>query len=317
MATTRTLQLETIVDLSPFAESGELVALNVGPDDRVYAVIALRELDYRVEKRGASFAKTIPDLPQAYRVLAFHDGSERLDIQIAQEPFNIHDVQPLPKDRILLVCCRSHYRGVDDFDRNGRVYSSDGKLVREILLGDGIENVQTTTSGKIWTSYFDEGVFGSYGWIDPVGAPGLIAWNPSGKKLYEFSPSQGLDFISDCYAMNVASDSDIWIYYYTEFPLVHLRDGEVVSFWPSSVNGSRAFAIESERVLFAGSYDDRDAFQLFELARGRARKLTQFSLLDEAGKAMRALRVIGRRNALYALHNDRIYRCSIQDASNI
>ena len=29
--------------------------------------------------------------------------------------------------------------------------------------------------------------------------------------------------ICDCYAVNVASDEDVWCYYYAEFPLVHLR----------------------------------------------------------------------------------------------
>ncbi|WP_176444820.1 hypothetical protein [Paenibacillus herberti] len=40
---------------------------------------------------------------------------------------------------------------------------------REFLLGDGIQSVQVTDKGIIWTSYFDEGVFGNNGWDKPIG----------------------------------------------------------------------------------------------------------------------------------------------------
>jgi len=98
-------------------------------------------------------------------------GSETvLDVAIECERFTIHDVQPLPNE-LLLACARSFYKGPDDFEKNGRIDTRDGEFLREILLGDGIQTVQAMSSGVIWTSYFDEGVFGNYGWTDPVGAP--------------------------------------------------------------------------------------------------------------------------------------------------
>lgn len=58
-----------IVDLAPVLRDGELVALNVGPDDQLYAVIAEKALDYRqVATSGASFPKTRPESLQSYRV---------------------------------------------------------------------------------------------------------------------------------------------------------------------------------------------------------------------------------------------------------
>jgi hypothetical protein len=172
----KTFQLAPVADLAPFLAEGELVAFNAGPDGQVYAVIALKPLDYRIETSNrVSFAKTTPDEPQTYRVVVFRDGSVTRDIQISDERFNIHDVQPLPKDELLLVCCRSLYRGRDNFDKNGRVYSSTGVFVRELLLGDGIQAVQATSAGIVWTSFFDEGVFGNFGWENPVGSSGLIA----------------------------------------------------------------------------------------------------------------------------------------------
>ena len=64
-----------------------------------------------------------------------------------------------------------------DYDKNGRIYTNKGKFVRDILLGDGIQTVQATSEGVIWTSYFDEGIFGNYGWDNPLGSSGLVAWD--------------------------------------------------------------------------------------------------------------------------------------------
>ena len=50
-----------------------------------------------------------------------------------------------------------------------------GELRRQFVLGDGIKHVQTTAAGDIWVGYFDEGVYGNYGWgndpdSEPIGA---------------------------------------------------------------------------------------------------------------------------------------------------
>jgi hypothetical protein len=74
---------------------------------------------------------------------------------------------------------------------------------REILLGGGIKGTQATASGVIWSSYFDEGIFGNYGWHDPIGASGLVARDTTGDTLYQYAPTDALDDMADCYAMNV------------------------------------------------------------------------------------------------------------------
>src|SRR5262249_19851523 len=157
---------------------------------------------------------------------------------------------------------RSRRRGHDDYDMNAQVYAASGAWMREMLLGDGIEGVQTTSTGLIWASYFDEGVFGNNGWRTPVGASGLVAWDSNGTKCYEFQPPVGLDRISDCYAMNVDSDETVWCYYYTGFPLVRIRQQRVEHVWSMPLCGSRAFAVWRDYALFCGTYDERDLFHL-------------------------------------------------------
>ena len=103
-----------------------------------YLVVALKPLDYRLEQPGwASFAKTVPERPQRYRVVAVSGSETVLDVAIEGERFTIHDVQPLPNE-LLHACARSFYKGPDDFEKNGRIYTRDGEFLREILLGDGI-----------------------------------------------------------------------------------------------------------------------------------------------------------------------------------
>jgi hypothetical protein len=117
----------------------------------------------------------MPDQPQKYRVVALSGGETVSDLLIEGEPSNIHQVQPLG-DEILLICARSRYKGPGDYDRNGRIYTRDGKFIRSILLGDDIRSVQSTSEGVIWACFFDEGIFGNFGWEDHVGAAGLVAW---------------------------------------------------------------------------------------------------------------------------------------------
>ena len=304
------LQLSPIVDLSLYLSGGELVAFNVDAHGKIYTLVAQRKLDYRTDgSRGASFAKTKPDTAQSYRALAFYEANVVLDVQINEEKFNIHDIQPLPNDGLLLVCGRSYYRSADDFEMNGRIYSNTGQMIRAILLGDGIQDVQVTSKGVIWTSFFDEGVLGNYGWREPIGKTGLVAWDAQGNKTYEFEPKLGLDNIFDCYALNVVSDSSVWFYYYTDFPLVHLRNQRVEAYWEMPIRGSSTFAVSNSFALFSGGYDERDQYHLFELRkRKRVKKVGSFDLVDNLGKAISAERIVGRAHALYIFCDNKVYR---------
>jgi outer membrane protein assembly factor BamB len=237
-----------------------------------------------------------------------------LDVAIEGERFNIHDVQPLPNE-LLLVCSRSYYKGPDDFEKNGRIYTRDGEFLREILLGDGIQTVQAMSSGVIWTSYFDEGVFGNYGWTDPVGASGLVAWDSDGNRVYDFQTRDGLDSICDCYALNVESEEDVWFYYYTEFPLIRLRRREIQSIWKMPVGGSDAFAVSAGHVLFRGGYKNRDTYLLFSLGSGgKPELLAKIELRDTNGGILVASRAVGRADAIHLVSDGFLYRVDVQSA---
>ena len=92
-------------------------------------------------------------------------------------------------------CCRSRYFDDGAFDRNAKVFTVDGVLKRDFLLGDGIKDVQATTDGRIWVCYFDEGIFGSLGWKNPIGARGFVLWNRFGSRIFTYSPPQELGLL--------------------------------------------------------------------------------------------------------------------------
>lgn len=289
------------------------MSFNVGPDGEVYVLLAVEKMDYRTEAGGgASFAKIVPDSPQQYRVLVFRKGELELDLAIHGERFNIHTIQPLGND-LLLACSRSRYRGANDFDLNARVYSRDGTFQREFLLGDGLETVQTTGRGEIWASYFDEGVFGNYGWKDPAGAAGLVAWNDLGEKVYEYEPDGQLGAIVDCYALNVASAEDVWCCYYTHFPLVHLHKQRIAATWNVPVSGSQAFAVAGEYVLFSGGYNRRDLFHLVRLAPdGTSKLMDEFAMIGYDGNAVKPAITVGRGAVLYVLSDEVLYEIDLK-----
>ncbi|WP_226001155.1 hypothetical protein [Paenibacillus sp. BJ-4] len=56
--------------------------------------------------------------------------------------------KPLGEDQLLLVGARCSYYCPDQYDLNGRIVDRNcGATIRNILLGDAIQNVQTTASG--------------------------------------------------------------------------------------------------------------------------------------------------------------------------
>ena len=131
----------------------------------------------------------------------------------------------------------------------GRLHDACGRFLRSIELGDAIEDLQTTPAGRIWVSYFDEGVFGG-----DIGRNGVVCFNSNGDpefKYAEFAEAKGLPFISDCYAMNIADSEDLWLNYYTDFPLVHLHNFALERVWNDFGVLRRAFAVRDNAIVYA------------------------------------------------------------------
>jgi hypothetical protein len=227
-------------------------------------------------------------------------------------------VQPLPGGEVLLVEARCRYLSKDAHERNAAVYTHDGVLARTFTLGDGIQDVQATPDGRLWVSYFDEGVFGNRGWgmgdadSEPLGAPGLVLFDGNGQRLSAYdAEAAGTDSIADCYALNVASDDETWLCFYTGFPLVRLRAGETPAVWETSVSGTQALAVTDTHVLFAGSYASVGDFQLYGLYNKgvrRLRPLRSVELTDASRAPWSPTWMRGRGPWLYGIERTRAFR---------
>ncbi|TSC33858.1 hypothetical protein [Corallococcus sp. Z5C101001] len=234
-----------------------------------------------------------------------------------------HYIQPLPGDDVLLVNARCRYRSDKQHERNAHVYSRDGTWLRELTLGDGIADVQTTADGQVWVSYFDEGVFGNRGWGGdasrvPIGADGLVRFDAMGQRQESgVSMALGLEErIVDCYALNVASEQETWFYSYTDFPLVRMRPGRPSTVWRSPVRGAHVIVVSDTHVLFGGGYEDAHSLQLFTLYdRGHQRlgPVASVVLTDETGRPWRPTWLKGRGAWLHGAEGTRHFRVDLPE----
>lgn len=311
----RKLEFQEKADISSAIDMGELVAFNSTHNKEIILAIAKSSLDYReYHKSGSSSAKIRASAGQRYSIFYTSDNHLINLINIENEPFNIHEVQFLTNNKILLVCCRSRYFSKDKFDLNGRVYSDSGICQKSILLGDGINKVQVSKQGEIWTSYFDEGIFGNYGWNTPIGSSGLISWNEDGEKVYEFNPSEELEDICDCYAINVETKNVTWCYYYTQFPLVKIKNRSIENYWNIPIYGSNCFAIYRNFVLFHGGYHNKNYFYLLKLDRHHKANIEK---VIEPVNIKTINRICSRGDTIFSLSEKKVYTISVWEAMNV
>lgn len=246
-----------------------------------------------------------------YRVVAWLDGAARCVEVVGEDEAwarSLRFVQRLP-DGFLLVGARCWWRRTG-IEENAAAYDWSGRLQRRFTLGDGIEDVRTTPSGRAWVSYFDEGIFGNRGWNHPgppcIGEPGCLGFDSTGEIRARFDgDAAGAGPIADVYALNVAGDGEVWLYPYLDFPIVRWSGGGErprYRTWSCPIAGAHALAVSGDRALLVGSYDDRSAARVLRLERGgRAVPEAEsgLTLVDDAGRTLREARVFGVGHALY------------------
>jgi hypothetical protein len=294
-----TVEVRHHARLLPPQRDDVLVSASVGPADDVVALWALPSgLEARVTVHVADSVLTthLSGLPVAHPL-----------------------VQSLPDGQVLVVGARCWWRPSGP-DRNSVVFDHEGVVLAEHTLGDGIEHVQATRLGEVWVGYFDEGVYGNYGWGEagspsPIGACGLARFSTAFAQDWEF-PS-GFDgqwgAISDCYALNVGNDTT-WACYYTDFPLVRIHNGTVTG-WRNDVRGAKAIVAEGSRVALYGGYGpESDRLVVGELDGDRFEMTGEFRLVQPDGRPVPpSARVVGRGADLHVLLDDSWMRLALED----
>ncbi|MGO4547418.1 hypothetical protein AB4Z29_21780 [Paenibacillus sp. 2TAB23] len=304
---TKTVTLQPYADISAYTEGFEIVSAQIGSDGCMY-VLLINQIPVR--ERGM-FVPTTLKKSYTYKVL-YLDDQDIEEVVIANQHFNYHYVQPLHR-QLLLVGARCSYYGAGNYDLNAKVCDYKGNTIRVFMLGDGIQSVQVTEQGTIWTSYFDEGVFGNNGWDKPIGAQGLLAWDEHGNKRYEDQVSE----IADCYALNAVKDEEVWFYYYTDFLLGCISGGlgqPKVSFMNPEISGSSGFCTDGYHFLFDGGYGKSGTYVLKKIERpGRLSTGHNIRFLNERAVPLVPLTQDFRENRVLFSEGHSLYLVSVEE----
>jgi hypothetical protein len=198
-----------VMPAHPTALVREPEAVGVGPDGTALAVWRFRGGDARKQ--------VTRHVPGRRRVIGAVDVETDLRVSF---------VQPLPGERVLLVAARARHG-----EANAEVWTAGGDLQHRGYLGDAIEDLLTTASGKVWASYFDEAMGGS----GPE-KHGLARFNSDLSIDWLYPLNSGLPYISDCYALNLAGET-AYFCPYTSFHILSATGAEVTD-WGRSPHRS-------------------------------------------------------------------------------
>ena len=112
---------------------------------------------------------------------------------------------------------------------------------------------------------------------------GSVRFDRDGNVLFTYDAgTAGTDAICDAYALNAADDDDIWVYFYTEFPIVRIRRGEYRT-WKLGVAGANALAVRQEQAFLFGDYKKRGLGRVVALEAEAARVVEEVQVEDEGG----------------------------------
>jgi hypothetical protein len=113
------------------------------------------------------------------------------------------------------------------------------------------------------------------------------------------------------------TDTDVWACYYTDWPVVRIRDGAVTS-WPSTVAGARALAVHDDRVALYGGYGpDQDRLVTGELTADGSGHGEYRVVLPEGQPIPARTQVIGQGACLHFITADSCYQLTFPDIPGI
>lgn len=228
-------------------------------------------------------------------------GAETISLPATNITFPLVDL--LSDGGCALVGARSSWRSKEDFDLNGALIERGSTVAKRVCFGDGIENVGIDGKDRIWISYFDEGVFGNFGWSHPgptgLGAGGLNCFDRTGELLWQHNREDAIEHIDDCYAMNV-SPLGVWFYFYTAFKVARVTEGFSVEYFDTPISGSHSFVTDGHRFVFSSQYSEpATTFHATNLYKGKLVHRRKLSLSLPSGINAEQIKMTARGDKLH------------------
>jgi hypothetical protein len=296
---TLTYKAQLWIDLQTELADKVVHAFSLGFDSKLYVLASYAKDNVQYRSQNGMFALSHSPHPNDYIVYIATPSNVTQHV-ILNQTWNYHSVQPLLNDELLLVCARSSRKN-KKAQNNGHVFSLNGTFKRSFALGDAIQSMQTTSTGEIWTSYFDEGFGQSF---DGIQIKGLHRWNANGQMLFQYSPVADLDYIFDCYAMNVDNDDSAWIFYHSQFAIVQIKDTKIINYWHTPLRSKHYICTWNNHALMSGA--DKK-YELYELKSNHSiRHSKTYSITPTGEKTTRG-------NTVVIEYNNQFYRFGIPE----
>jgi hypothetical protein len=312
---TQRIQLEKVADLPQGRDGYSCVQCAISDRGRglfLFVADSAKEAVHGVDRTAAGSFPHAQMEQHSRFLLVEASGEESREIELPPLDVAFPLVDVFPDGRILVAATRCERRGPDDYDRNGIIYDPESGRLTRTTLGDGIAELAIDRLGRIWVSYFDEGVFGNFGWgglgRDPPGAQGLNCFDSIGRVLWRFQAPAGFDDIADCYALNVQGTTAA-VYYYTDFPLCLISEGFERLGFTTDLAGCGSFALNGSNVLFTHQYKEpASRAHLGRLADGKVSDLQMAEIVLPDGSPVTSGRFLGRGRSLHYVDDSAWYR---------
>ena len=287
-----------------FTEQGmaglDFVSMNIGYDGKVYFLFS-SEIPARID---GMFINTTADAVYTTMVItpSWESGVvEKVEkFELGKHAMNFHFIRPLPDGSFLLLGSRCIYSKKNGPEKNAVFTDKEGNVLRALTLGDGIADCIVRNDGIIITSYFDEGIFGNYGWEEPIGSCGLCAWTTDGKIVWRSERD-----ITDCYAITIDESGNLWYYYYTDFQLIR-TDFRAETEYDPMVEGANSLAVveNGSLLIMNGGYDNPDSFYVSRIRGDQLEVSEPLAFVNEDGISVPVASVVwGGAKALVITEN--------------
>lgn len=232
--------------LVPPHQGWKRIGANITDDGRLLVAWAEPDQVDRQTPRGIK--------PADIDIVSYDDEGANHLVTIRRSTTQFPCLDLLPDGNIIVVDARCVPGPDGALADNASVHDAAGEHVRSFHLGDGIETVQCTPSGRVWVGYFDEGVFGNDRWgkllgTRPPASFGVAQFDEWG--TFHWAPASPA--IADIYALNVHGEV-AWACPYRDFPILRMETGRTVS-WSSGVTGPNALVVRGDNVALIGGYE--------------------------------------------------------------
>lgn len=299
--------LDSIASVEKISFDSYIIDVTIDQNKEILILAQEKIVGDKIEKYNEENLKDI------YNIYKVSENKLEKIFTVENLKTSFHYIRKVDNDRYLLSSARCYFYSEDNIEKNSYIVNKNGIIESNFILGDGINDIKIENNKKIWTSYFDEGVFGNYGWTKPLGSSGLRCWSLNGESLYEYEATEYDYSISDCYAFNISKKGDKWFYFYTEFYLCKLNEGEK-KYYTIDVSGTHVLAVCDKFILTDSGYGQDKKYILYEENDDKFLKKLEYKVYDRQNeKELKARLIQHCENKIVFIAEDKIYCFEIEE----